>query len=172
MLFARSYLEPQKTGITQKIFRRAEDEVRRGYSHWDKGYNPTVDYEEGSFLASMNAEEWINLPPETQREINRRAFLEEQADGRLPGLCAVRAALSYSELVEEIRGCYKDRYFYSPDGQNCFGAGIIALFEGDLVGTDPEGWPLFKATKLLGIADLKTIVRDAAATPAAHGPGR
>lgn len=149
MLFARSYLESRKTGSAQHILQRTEEDKRRGYSERDR---------------------WPEIPEETRRQM----FLREaesilaadpnvtaQIDSRLSGLCAVCSASSFHELARKIWVSYKDGYFYSPDGKNCYGGGIVALFEGESAGTDPEGWPLFKPTKLLAITDLNAIVRDA-----------
>lgn len=102
----------------------AEVDIARGYSWW-----------EGKEVCTL---------PSPDHRISRGQ--------RLPGLCAVCGANSYTELARKIE---KDRR----NAKGWLGGRIppLAIFEGEPAGHDPEGWPIFIARKVLVIADPRAI---------------
>jgi hypothetical protein len=133
----------------------------RGYSWWAGEDYPGlarepdfVSFEELAASMPERAEDLMS------RNNERDSQPTPPGKWRLPGLCAICAATTYSELV---RGIWKDF-----DDRTRWMAGhkyIITIFEGELAGYDPDEWPLFTQGKLLAIAATDAI-RRSSDTPA------
>ncbi len=170
MLFARTYATLTNDYVS--IRKEINEDMHRGHSWWAGDYQPSLGYEPKSVVDPLFDEDsyrkWVETLPETAKE-GWKEPIHPVPGWRLAGLCAACSASSYRELAQRI---WRD--FYSGSGW-MRGRGsrrIIAIFEGELVGADPDGWPLFTARKLLAIADISAIVGEAAARPSGLGPAR
>lgn len=161
MLFARTYPGFDHETLRQRI----EENMCRGYSWWYGKHDPSLPCEPGhvwieNVRERMAAFADAMLRPEEKEKHaprrNERGELIEPIPGdqRLPGLCAVCSANSYQELAERI---WKDRH--DPNGWIGGRVPTIAIFEGDPVANDPDGWTLFIPRKLLAVADVRGIAR-------------
>jgi hypothetical protein len=170
MLFARVYvpwneLLPEREGVA--VEHQIEEDVRRGYSFWDGEYNPALPEDPGISRRGSVRERMLRLAetmPESAAELGQKELPAMSRGGILPGLCALCAAESYRELARKIWDEYNENEARRKRGCSLLGnrlnEGYIAVFEGEPVGHDEEGWPLFTAKKLLAIAPINAIVRD------------
>lgn len=144
MLFARAYLSLDASCVSRLI----EEDVQRGYSYWAGEPVPGLSYEPGTI---HSFEEAAALAPMSDSE---KSFLPPCLGQVLRGLCAFAVATTYAELAQKIWRDYFGRGRWARRG-------TVVIFEGEPVGTDPDGNPLFRPNRVLLIADVNAIARQA-----------
>jgi len=152
MLFARAYIplnEPEF--IREQIERLIDEDLHRGYSFWDGDLDPALPQDPGIYTL----EELTSLIPKTDDELSISKMPHLSRGGILPGLCALCAAETYRELARKFWDAQRQE---RPKLRKWWE--YIAIFEGEPVGQDAEGWPLFTAKKLLAIVQMNAIVSE------------
>jgi hypothetical protein len=151
MLFARTYQICEYHSLIQAI----TNDLHRGYSWWEGEDHPGLVREPGFLSFEELAASMPNRAEVLRSKNNERDSLPDTpGKWRLPGLCSICSAPSYGELAQ---GIWKD----SDDRLGWIGGRkhIIAIFEGEPVGFDPDEWPLFTQGELLAIAAVDAIRR-------------
>jgi hypothetical protein len=141
MLFARTCLRDQ-----------IEEDMLRNYSWWAESHSPGFGLTREPRYRSF--EHYAETLPENEEDFPKGEHFVPPGEWRLPGLCAVCAATSYQELARKI---LKDRE--NPDGWIGGRMPVIAILDGQLIGAgaDPAGWPVFRAERLVAIAEIDAI---------------
>jgi hypothetical protein len=151
MFFARAYYRRYcDVSHGRSIERQIEEDMVRNYSWWAGSYSPGFGLSREPGYPSPG--EYAKTLPENAEDLHEDHEFVGRGGWRLPGLCAVCAATSYQELARKVRKDSRD-----PDGWIGGRKPDIAILEGELVGTDPDGWSVFKARKLLAIAKVDAI---------------
>jgi hypothetical protein len=151
MLFARTYQIYEYRSLREAITR----DLDRGYSWWAGEDYPGLvrepdflSFEELAAAAPERAEDFRS------KNVGQAIPLSPPGKWRLPRLCAFCSAPTYSELAQGIWNDSDERLGWIGGRKP-----IIAIFEGDPIGFDPDEWPLFIQGNLRAIAATDAIRR-------------